>query len=325
MDELPSFGKAIQDIVVPTFGAYKPLLEKNADFIRSCKTETFRYGSHERQQLDVYSPNTPSIINGRRPVLLFEYGGGLVQGGKNIPPLGGLCYANLGAFFALKFGYTVVVADYRLTSHDAKFPSGGEDIALAVDWICEKRPGPGSEPVDLFIMGNSAGGIHLTTFLLLPDFTKTRERVLKGEDTRLRGVVLLSCPFSLANSHESREEILKGYFGDIQANEPLGLLKAARKRQTPFDFIAAGCRVAVINAELDPEDEILEPREDFLQEWLQMTDTDSRSALTIDWMPRHNHISPATSLGTGLDQEEAWGRQVASWWDGIRTFPPRGS
>ncbi|KAI6832482.1 hypothetical protein KC340_g7054 [Hortaea werneckii] len=323
MDQLPAFGKAIQDIVLPTFQTYKPLLEKNADFIRSASTETFQYGSHERQSLDVYYPSQPSIVNGRRPVLLFEYGGGLVQGAKSIPPMDGLCYANLGAFFSLNFGYTVVIADYRLMSHGAKFPSGGEDISLAIEWICKNKPGPGDEPIDLFAMGNSAGGIHLSTFLLRSEFAETRRKLLTGTEIRLRGIVFLSVPFNFANIHESRTETLKEYFGDIPSHAPLGLLKAARQQQIPLDFITAECRVAIINGELDPEDEILQPRDEFIAELFQMTDQESRAALTIDWMPRHNHISPAPALGTGVEQEEAWGCQVAGWWENIRKFPLR--
>ncbi|KAI7164261.1 hypothetical protein KC349_g774 [Hortaea werneckii] len=323
MDQLPAFGKAIQDIVLPTFQTYKPLLEKNAEFIRSASKETFQYGSHERQYLDVYHPPKPSIVNGRRPVLLFEYGGGLVQGSKSIPPLNGLCYANLGAFFALRFGYTVVIADYRLMSHGAKFPSGGEDLSLAIDWICKNKPGPGDEPIDLFAMGNSAGGIHLSTFLLRPEFAETRSKLLMGTEIRLRGIVFLSVPFNFANIHESRTDTLKEYFGDIASHAPLGLLKTARKQQTSLDFIKAGCRVAIINGELDPDDEILQPRDEFIAEWGQMTDQQSRAALTIDWMPGHNHISPAPSLGTAIEREEAWGCQVVGWWDNIRKFSLR--
>ena len=323
MDQLPALGKSIQQIVLPTFKIYQPLLEQNAETIRSVKKETFTYGSHERQQLDVYSPPKPSIINGRKPVLMFEYGGGLVNGARTLPPFGDLVHANVGAFFALKFGYTVVVADYRLIEHGAKFPSGGEDIALAVEWIAGNQVGPGSEPIDLYIMGNSAGGIHLSTFLLHSDFVETRKKVLSGNGTRLRGTVLLSVPFSFGAAHESRAEHLNGYFGDLAANCPLGLLKSARQRQTPLDFVKAGTRIFVLNGELDPDNEILIPRDEFSEEWLQMNDTDSRGALAVDWMPEHNHISPFASLGTGIEKEEAWGCQVAAFCDNIRKFAPR--
>lgn len=323
MDQLPPLGKAIQGIVGPTFKIYEPLIRHNAEAIRSVKKETFAYGSHERQQLDVYSPPQPSISNGRKPVLMFEYGGGLVQGHKTLPGFDGLVHANVGAFFSLKFGYTVVIADYRLMSHGAKFPSGGEDIALAIEWVSSNQVGPGSEPVDLFIMGNSAGGIHLSTFLLHSDFAETRKKILSGQGTRLRGCIMLSVPFDFAGTHPSRAETLEGYFGDYEANSSLGQLKSARAQQSPLDFVKGGVRVFVLNGELDPEDEILQPRDRFVKDWLEMSDNESRCALAVDSMTGHNHISPFASLSTGIEREEAWGGQVAAFCDHIRKFAPR--
>lgn len=323
MDRLPAFGKSIQDVVVPTFQTYAPLLQQNASTIRSVKKETFQYGPHERQQLDIYTPPTPAIINGRKPVLMFEYGGGLVNGARTLPIADELAHANVGAFFALRFGYTVVIADYRLMSHGAKFPSGGEDIALAIQWLCEHPIGPGTMPIDLFLMGNSAGGIHLTTFLLHQDFAEARTRITTGSGLRLRGVVLVGVPFDFHQALPSRIETLTAYFGDHNVNGPLGLLKSARQRGAPFDFVQSGVRILALDAELDPEDEVLDPRDRFVREWMEMTDTASRCALAVDMMKGHNHISPPFALGTGLEREEAWGYQVAGFCDNIRKFAPR--
>ncbi|KAK0303224.1 hypothetical protein LTR01_008234 [Friedmanniomyces endolithicus] len=304
MDQLPAHGKALPGVLLPTFKAYAPLLQSQASTIKSVKRETFTYGPHDRQQLDIYHAPQPALINGRRPVLLFEYGGGLTQGGKSLPVIpGDLAHANLGAFFALNPGYMVVIADYRLMSHGAKFPSGGEDIALAVEWIDANQAKLGPEPIDLFIMGNSAGGIHLSTFLLHPDFAETRRKVLNGSGTRLR---------------------VEAYFGDFEKNSPLGLLKAARQRQeAPLDFVKGGCRILALDAELDPENDIRRPGRDFIKEWLEMEDSASQSALAVDSMTGHNHISPVLGLGTSNEDEEAWGRQVASFCDTIRHFRPR--
>lgn len=323
MDQLPPLGKAIQDIVLPTLKIYDPLLRKNADAIRSIKKETHLYGSSERQQLDVYHAPKPSLINGRRAVLIFLYGGGLINGHKVLPGYADeLCHANIAAFFASKYGYSTVVPDYRLVnSHGAKFPSGGEDVAIAVEWIFENAGSFGPEPIDLFIMGNSAGGVHLSTFLLHPTFAETRAKVLHGDILRLRGAVLLSVPFNFYYSHQSRMEILETYFGDHKANCAQGLLSSAQS-QGKIDFLQAGVRVFVLNGELDPDDEILQPRDDFIKQWMLDTTNESRGALAVDWMPRHNHISPFASLSTGVEDEEAWGHQVGGFCDNIRKFRP---
>ena len=133
---------------------------------------------------------------------------------------------------------------------------------------------------------------------------------------------MLSVPFNFGAAHESRAEILKTYFGDYEANAPLGLLQKA-SHDAPFDFVKAGARIFVLNGELDPEDEILKPRDAFVKAWLELTDNDSRGALAVDWMPGHNHISPFASLSTGIEAEEAWGYQVVAFCDNIRKFDPR--
>lgn len=319
MEQLPPLGKSIGDIVKPTLGVYAPLLNKNAETIQSVPKETHSYGPTERQQLDIYTPPKPSIVNGRKAVLVFIYGGGFVNGQKTLP--GYLAHANIASFFALKYGYTVVVPDYRLvnTHSDAKFPSGGEDLALVVDWIASNV---GPEPKDLFMMGNSAGGVHLSTFLLHSSFAATRAKISSSKETQLRGVVLLSVPFHFHHAHPDRAEILTSYYGTSDAHQelcPAGLLSTARKNG-PIDFLEDGVRVLVLNGDLDPDDEILIPRDDFLKEWSMVDSPKGRSALAVDFMTGHNHISPFCSLGTGIDKEEAWGVQVAVFCETLRKF-----
>lgn len=319
MDQLPPLGKAIGTIVKPTLGIYAPLLTKNSEIIRSVPKETHSYGPTERQQLDIYTAPKPSIINGRKAVLVFLYGGGLVNGHKTLP--GYLAHANIASFFALKYGYTVIVPDYRLvlTHSDAKFPSGGEDVALVVDWIANNV---GPEPNDLFLMGNSAGGVHLSTFLLHSSFAATRQKVLSTNGTRLRGAILLSVPFHFNRASSDRSEVLTSYYGTPEAHMelcPAGLLSTASKNW-PIDFLEAGVRVFVLNGDLDPDDEILIPRDDFLKEWASIGSPESRTALAVDFIKGHNHISPFCSLGTGIGKEEAWGVQVATFCQTLRQF-----
>lgn len=329
MDALPALGTSIMEVLMPTFNSYQPLLKANAVAIRSVHCKTYNYGSHTRQKLDIHQPASPRLINNRQAVLVFAYGGGLVQGARTlpVPMFEKLVHANVGAFFALDHGYTVVVVDYRLLSHQAKFPSGGEDIALAVKWLCDnpEQVSSSHKAIDLFVMANSAGGIHLSTFLLHPSFASTREIVLKGEAVRLRGAILLGVPFDFAtDSDDAREQTLMDYFGDLVSNSPLGLLKSASKTSgsSDLDFVTAGVRLLVLTAVLDPESEILAPNDRFIHEWTQLKGPKSRTALATDVLIGHNHISPIMALGTGVEREEAWGVGVAAFCDGLRKFAP---
>lgn len=326
MDHLPALGTAIGEIVKPTMELYAPLLIQNGERIRSVPKQTHQFGSQERQQLDLYTPPKPSIVNGRQTVFIFLYGGGLVAGHKTLPGYAeDLCHANIASFYALKYGYTVVVPDYRLvgTHDDAVFPSGGEDLALAVEWLFKNQSMLGDKAADLFIMGNSAGGVHLSTFLLHPSFAATRAKVLAGDGLRLQGAILLSVPFHFGASNPGRAEMMKAYYGEDvgKTKAPLGLLKSAREKGT-IDFVASGMRLFVLNGTLDPFDEILLPRDDFIKEWIAIDSDEARRALAVDMMLGHNHISPVPSLGTGTDDEEAWGHQVASFCENIRKFKP---
>lgn len=246
--------------------------------------------------------------------------GGLIRGGKILPLADGLAHANIGHFFADKLGYTTIIPDYRLMSHGARFPSGGEDLAQVVDWVRETMTHQeGYQNVDLFIMGNSAGGIHLATYLFAPDFANSRNKIMTQDpeaSLALRGVVFLSVPFNFRQADAGRAEELKEYFGDIEANSPQGLLKAAML-QDP-DNVLCNVRAMILNGSLDPEDEILIPKKEFLDEWAEL-DEGSRQALTVEMMDGQNHISPAFSLGTGIEREEAWGHQVGDFLDSLRS------
>ncbi|KAJ9499211.1 hypothetical protein H2202_005368 [Exophiala xenobiotica] len=417
MDQLPPLGKAISQTILPTFKAYAPLLRQNSETIKSTRRETFPYGPHPRQHLDVYTPSRPSlsspspspslsspsspptsgtadwktplpVTHNPNSVFIFLYGGGFVNGAKILPGYSkpepgqdgqdgqGLVYANLGHFFAENLGIKTVVIDYRLISHGAKFPSGGQDLELAIEWVVDnlnsnsnsnsptanddddEHAPPPPPPLDLYIMGNSAGGVHLATYLLAPDFAESRRRLLsssiraaddnssaetrsKAHQARLKGVIFLSVPFHFDHALPERKPTLAAYYGDdndddVRSKAPLGLLRASRKGDGSRSIkpLFQDVSVLVLKGSLDPEDEILGPTADFVDEWLRQKkgteDNDDQSGrnastsdrslslspsnLEVEMMPgQHNHISPVLSLGTGIPDEEAWGRRVVDF------------
>jgi acetyl esterase/lipase len=61
----------------------------------------------------------------------------------------------VGTFFAQQ-GFVHIVMDYRLLEHGATYPSGPEDVSLALQWLA----GGNVKQADLnnvFLLGESAG------------------------------------------------------------------------------------------------------------------------------------------------------------------------
>ncbi|KAI1654176.1 alpha/beta-hydrolase [Daldinia decipiens] len=310
MDKLRPLGRGINDLLLPTFAAYAPLVLAKETEIKSTRRETHKYGSTPRQQLDVYYPEQGRAAPQFRakPVFIFLYGGGFIGGSKiNEEYAHGLVFKNVGHFFASRYGFTVIVPDYRLISHGAKYPSGGEDIKLVIDWVAkELTKQEGYESIDLFLLGNSAGGIHVTTYLLDPEFKESREAVVseerEGPGVLLRGVILLGVPFHWGGDDNA---ILQAYLGKgkIWENSSLGILEKEKKRDT--EPVLPGVKISVLVSELDPE-LMYESAQQFKKEW-------TKADITYDVLGGHNHISPQLGLSTGIEKEEAWGVQVAEF------------
>lgn len=118
------------------------------------------YGPHQRQQLDLYRP---ADGDGPHPVLLWVHGGGFLRGEKSAPdhPFN----AHVGRW-AARCDMIGAVTNYRLVP-DGQWPSGGEDVALAIRWLRDNVARHGGDPDRIFIMGTSAGAVHIATLLRL--------------------------------------------------------------------------------------------------------------------------------------------------------------
>lgn len=319
MDQLPNFGRGIEEVLLPTFGAYETLLKAQESDIRRVQRETHTYGPDARHVLDVYFPPTPSpspfpsseqqtqTQKQRKTVLVFLHGGGFYAGARvNEEYAGGLIFGNLGRFFTEKFGATVVVPDYRLIAHGAKYPSGGEDVGLVVEWV-RTALARGGGGVDLVLMGNSAGGVHVATFLLDEAFAGVRDGFIGAGagagDVRLRGVVFLGAPFHWGDVHD---HAIRAYMGEetVFANSPLGKLQVA-VREGGAAARLRDVKVLILVSEFDPPF-LFETAEEFTRLW-------PGGEIETQVLKGHNHISPQLSLGTGVEREEAWGVQVAEF------------
>lgn len=103
------------------------------------------FGSHG-QTLDVWAPAGPTA--GKRPVLIWWYGGGWVKGDR-------AAYAFVGRAFA-RAGYVVVIPDYRKVPA-VRFPAFLIDGAEAVAWTRDSIERFGGDPGRIALAGHSAG------------------------------------------------------------------------------------------------------------------------------------------------------------------------
>jgi acetyl esterase/lipase len=106
------------------------------------------YGPLPRQRLDVYRPRRKG---GKRPVLVFFYGGGWESGVREE-------YAFAGRAFAGR-GFVTLVPDYR-TTVEAPYPAFLEDCALAVAWAQAQAERLGGDPARVMLAGHSAGAYN---------------------------------------------------------------------------------------------------------------------------------------------------------------------
>jgi acetyl esterase/lipase len=125
-------------------------------------TRDLRYGTDERNRLDVFTPQGASAL----PVLLFMHGGAYVGGDKDLA--GSPFYTNIGVW-AAQHGMVGVNMTYRLAPQ-AKWPAAQQDIASAVAWVRANAAAHGGDPKRIYLMGHSAGASHVANYMAHPQF-----------------------------------------------------------------------------------------------------------------------------------------------------------
>ncbi|KAM5353113.1 hypothetical protein ACJZ2D_017002 [Fusarium nematophilum] len=311
MDQIKALGSDLLQTIAPSYKMLGDILNEpdNASAIRATKRETFSYGAHERHNLDVYtpSPSTPNPAgDGPRPVFLFVYGGGFATGAKNLPDVeGDLVYANIGSFIADRLGFETIIIDYTLVHHGARYPSGGNELDMAINWL--ERRDAGKRRRDIYVMGNSAGGVHVFTWLLEQPFQQTVQRLTAGQGVlKLKALLPLGSPFRWPE--ETAEYRLRGalidYYGDKTRVVEEAPVRVLEKVVSGYGGERKWPPVLVIVSELDP-DYIKDSGLEFLDIWKKAGGTGTYWVLE-----GHNHLSPALTLGTQTEELEKWGYEL---------------
>jgi acetyl esterase/lipase len=157
-----------------------------------------KYGPAERNLLDIFMPQ--NVTTGR-PVLIFAHGGAFIGGNKRRTPNSPF-YDNI-MLWAVKNGFIGVNMTYRLAPQ-FPWPSGAEDIASAVKWVSDGITERGGDPSRIYLMGHSAGAIHVASYVSHPEFYKVKNGGLKG-------AIMVSAIYDLTAAPLTDPE--KAYFG----------------------------------------------------------------------------------------------------------------
>jgi acetyl esterase len=129
------------------------------------------YGHHDRQVLDFFMPKDAY----KPPVVLFLHGGAFIDGCKDRSEE---IYSNVMYFLARR-GVCAINVEYRLAP-EYQYPSGIQDVALAVNWAIENSLSIGFDPKKMFLFGHSSGAAHVAGFAYGSDYSDIVASVLKG-------------------------------------------------------------------------------------------------------------------------------------------------
>jgi triacylglycerol lipase len=250
-----------------TAALYAPLHEREP-YAGVKVTRDVRYGAHDRQMLDVFEP---AQAGAPRPVFLFIHGGGYTAGHKRE---GANFYYDNIMLWAARNGMVGVNATYRLAPAHP-WPAGAEDVAGAVAWVRANIGRHGGDPERIFLAGHSAGGTHVASYAVMPQF--------HGGGHGLRGLILLSGNFDL--TIVDVDERYASYFGPD---------KARYGERSPYaGLLETDIPLFVAYAELEPPS-LLEQSERLVRA-LEGADRDAH----VVKLPGHSHISITMSINSG--------------------------
>jgi len=168
------------------------------------------YGTHPRQQLDIYRPQAWRDGQASLPIIVFLYGGSWKEGDRK-------GYAFAARAFA-DAGFLVAVPDYRLVP-EIRFPAFLEDSAAAVRWVRANAVRLGGDPDRVVLVGHSAGAYN-AAMLALDD------RWLGKDRQALRGFVGLAGPYDFLPLDTAVTVDAFGLARDLKSTQPITFASA---------------------------------------------------------------------------------------------------
>lgn len=150
----------------------------------------------------------------------------------------------------------------------------------------------------VFVVGHSAGGVHVATMLLLP--TLFSLPLVKA----IRGVILMGVPYEVTNNKALPFRIAANnyYKGEknVTLNQPLGLLHCANEKHVvslpPLRNILAQSEPRRVKSANRVFFEVFKRKGGTVQEIV---------------LEGHDHVSPILALNSGIGED--WGEEAAKW------------
>lgn len=230
-----------------------------------------KYGPGDRHLFDLFVPEAASA--NARPVLIFIHGGGFLAGNKRQP--GSPFYDNI-MLWAANNGFIGVNATYRLAPQ-SPYPAGAEDTAAVVAMVAGKIGERGGDASRVYLMGHSAGAVHVANYVSHPELYKVK-------DGGLAGAVMLSGIYDLTASPLGDPEI--AYFGTDPARYA--------DRSSLQGLLTTRIPLMIAAAELDP------PR--FVEQFELMKQAACKrpaGCAHATMLAQHSHMSEVYSINTG--------------------------
>lgn len=263
-DQLRQIGPRIE--VAKTAQIYAALLPTDL-YAGTSATRDLAYGPDEKQKLDVFTSQDGKSRS--RPVLVFVHGGGFVGGDKHhgTSPL----YDNV-MVWAARHGMIGVDLNYRLAPAN-RWPAGGEDVKLAVDWIKHNIGRFGGDARQIFLWGHSVGATHVADYI-----AHAQQRPNVGGD--IKGAILTSGQiYDMTGPNVS-----KPYYGEDDSRYPaMASLPGLVRSKIPL---------MITSAELDPP--AFKAQTAVLEAALKGA---GRRPLRME-LAGHSHISEIYAIGT---------------------------
>jgi triacylglycerol lipase len=204
---------------------------------------------------------------------MFVHGGAFVGGNKRTTPTSPF-YDNI-MLWAAKNGFVGVNVTYRLAPQ-SPWPAGAQDLATAVRWISDKIGERGGDPARIYLMGHSAGAVHVSSYVSHPEFHE-----VKGGG--LAGAIMVSGIYDLTATPLA--ETQHAYFGTDPARYA--------ERSSLAGLATTHIPLMLAVAELDPAGFVLQF--DLMKAATCRRASGCARALLV---PQHSHMSEVYSINT---------------------------